>query len=145
MISRIIIIYLLLYLSLNSIEAKWYVRTANLSVSKWNTFKTSQTIGKFHSLIECGSICEENENCNAFKFDKTILSCSLAMLTQLEDGQPNIESETFHIDYETANNLPMDCYGSEHCCRPENQCNLNEGDCNTDEDCIGLHLSLIHI
>ena len=34
--------------------------------------------------------------------------------------------------------LPMDCYGSEHCCRPENQCDLYEGDCNTDNDCLGM-------
>ena len=32
----------------------------------------------------------------------------------------------------------MDCYGSEHCCRPENQCDLHEGDCNEDKDCTGM-------
>ena len=36
--------------------------------------------------------------------------------------------------------LPMDCYGSEHCCRPENQCDVHEGDCNEDKDCQGMDL-----
>lgn len=43
----------------------------------------------------------------------------------------------FHIDEDVAKILPMICYGSLHCCRPENQCPDNHGDCNTDDDCLG--------
>ena len=83
-------------------EAKFYVKTSNLSESKWNTFTTKQYTGNFKTLIECGSVCEMTGNCNAFKFEKSSQLCSIATLTQLEDGQPNIISETFHIDLETS-------------------------------------------
>ena len=76
-------------------EAKLYAKTSNLSVSKWNTFITKQYNRNFKTLIECGSVCEITENCNAFKFEKSNQLCSLATLTQLEDGQPNVKSETF--------------------------------------------------
>ena len=83
-------------------EAKLYAKTSNLSVSKWNTFITKQHNRNFKTLIECGIVCEITENCNAFKFKKSNQLCSLATLTQLEDGQPNVESETFHIDFEAS-------------------------------------------
>ena len=83
-----------------SIEAKFYLKTSNLSVSKWNSFITKQYTKNFKTFLECGSICEITETCNAFKFEKTNQLCTLASLTKLEDGQPNVESETFHIDFE---------------------------------------------
>ena len=93
--------FLLIFIKcLYSIEARFYSKTSNLSVSKWNSFITKQYIRNFKTFLECGSVCEITETCNAFKFEKTNQSCTLAFLTKLEDGQPNVDSETFHIDFE---------------------------------------------
>ena len=74
---------ILLYLP-TFINANLYAKTSNLSMDIWNLLEFSKTTGKFKTLIECGSVCEATENCNAFKFDKTTAFCALAKVQLLE-------------------------------------------------------------
>ena len=74
---------ILLYLP-TFINAHLYAKTSNLSMDIWNLLEFSKTAGKFKTLIECGSVCEATENCNAFKFDKTTAFCALAKVQLLE-------------------------------------------------------------
>ena len=82
---------ILLYLS-TSINAHLYAKTSNLSMDIWNLLEFSKTTGKFKTLIECGSVCEATENCNAFKFDKTTAFCALAKVQLLE-----VLLNSFHV------------------------------------------------
>jgi hypothetical protein len=45
--------------------------------------------------------------------------------------------QSFHVNVEAVANLVQNCYGGDGCCRLENQCKLNEGDCSSEEDCVG--------
>ena len=82
---------LLVYLS-TFINAHLYAKTSNLSMDIWNVLEFSKTTGKFKTLIECGSVCEATENCNAFKFDKTTAFCALAKVQLLE-----VLLNSFHV------------------------------------------------
>ena len=41
------------------------------------------------------------------------------------------------VEVNAAETLPRTCRGGEHCCRADNPCPLNSGDCNKDQDCQG--------
>ena len=121
-----------------------FVRSPNISLTNWtsaiqtNTFITQ-------TLMECGSYCLQHDShetnfCNSFQFAKDEHECTLGKVAFLEDTQKDVQSVIFHVNQVAAQELRLYCHGSEHCCRPENQCDRNEGDCNTHEDCKGTYL-----
>ncbi len=112
-----------------------YIRTDNITLSSWNTAIFKAT-GIGMNMVECASLCQqfhefEMGTCNSFAFDNDNYKCSLTKLTFLEDHKPNMQSKTFYTDVEALESLKLYCFGGNHCCRPENQCSRNEGDCNT--------------
>ena len=118
-----------------------YARTMNLSISHWNDAEFV-IVQVSQSLVECASMCHQSQEfstqqCNAFSYSSDSMECNLASLTFLEDIQPGIENQVFHTRLSMMSSLNLQCYGGEHCCRPENMCVVNEGDCNTEADCDG--------
>ena len=48
--------------------------------------------------------------------------------------------QTFLIAKSALESMPIQCYGSESCCTPDNLCKIHEGDCTSEEDCVGRGL-----
>ena len=66
--------------------------------------------------------------------------CELAQLTFLEDPLPDESdggAKKIMLEVTAAETLPRTCRGGEHCCRADQPCALNGGDCNHDHDCQG--------
>jgi hypothetical protein len=144
--SQIIIIWLLVGTRLTRClpdRNGFFIKTTNLSQSNWIQAIQGQT--KLPATtIECASLCKQFDDtndtqsqCNAFKYDKPSKICYLAEVTFLEDHQPGVVNEEFHVAFDVTKNVKLVCYGGDHCCRPENPCVLNEGDCNSEHDCTG--------
>lgn len=141
----------------------FFERTENISVSSFNNMKTSSTkVLHFHlnqqklkieyiqakSFLDCAHKCLYYVNsgsgqCNSYSYNNNSLLCELASLTYLEDPLPDRSDggeKKVMVDVTVLESLPRNCRGGEHCCRPDNKCALNTGDCNHDHDCQGVSI-----
>ena len=44
------------------------------------------------------------------------------------------------MNFQAMSTIRRECYGQTDCCTPDNKCQVNRGDCNTEEDCNGQGL-----
>ena len=78
------------------------------------------------------------DKCNSYSFDAVAQLCQIANISFLEDPLPDDSdggSKKIMVDVNVIEMLPRTCRGGEHCCRPDQPCVLDGGDCNHDHDC----------
>ena len=132
------------FISTCSSSTVLFQRTNNVSHSSFSSAR--QHLGKARNVLDCGSKCVYYESsgqgtCNAYSFNDNNEDCELASMTFLEDplhdGSDGGEKKVM-VDVTVLETLPRTCRGGEHCCRPDNPCPLDSGDCNHDHDCQGV-------